>query len=163
MAVDFLLHVGTKLDIQKTMKLRVVSFVGLFDKGKTFLINMLFNKQLPSSKVCVTQGLSCVYIEEKHLLIIDSPGIQATVSLREEDGVDRIVDAQYTEAFLFELISRISDNIIFVVNDFTWLEQKHVQQFYEKFKMQNKSSDIVVVHNFRRTRTAEDAHALFEK
>ena len=97
------------------------------------------------------------------MLIIDSPGVQATVSLRAEDGVDQIVDAQLTESFLYEVIPRISDILVWVVNDFTWPEQKYVQQFYEKFKLLDKQRDIIVVHNLRNTRTCKEARALFEK
>jgi hypothetical protein len=118
-SMQFLQAVGTKLDITNTMALRVISVVGLPDTGKTFLISTLFNRRLPSSRVCVTHGLSCLYIEEYNVLVIDSPAVQATVS-HCNGGANELVDAQITEAFLHELIARVSDNIVFVVNKFTW-------------------------------------------
>ena len=36
----------------------IVAVIGLFDKGKTFILNKLTNENLPSSKKVNTKGLS---------------------------------------------------------------------------------------------------------
>ena len=109
-------------DPQECQDVRIISVVGLFGKGKTFLLNKLFGLRLPSGKTQVTQGLSCVYLKERRMLLIDSPGVQSTVSYR-SDSIDRVVDAQTTKAFLFELVSQLSDHIMFVVSDFTQAQE----------------------------------------
>ena len=50
------------------------------------------------------------------MLVVDSAGVQSTVSYRSQ-AVDAIHDAQTTESLMFEMVSRISHQMIFVVND----------------------------------------------
>ena len=147
------------------LDVRVISVVGLFNKGKAFLLNKLFGLQLPSGKTQVTQGLSFVYVKEHKMLLVDSPGVQSTVSYK-SDSVDRVVDAQSTETFIFELVSQISDHIIFVVNDFTSFEQAKVQMFEKKEQSQRSGKparELIVVHNLCDTQTVEDAEKLFRR
>ena len=42
-------------------RVRIVAVVGLFDKGKTWLTNKLFGKNLPSGKLFTTRGLSFLW------------------------------------------------------------------------------------------------------
>jgi len=150
---------------QECQEVRIISVVGLFNKGKTFLLNKLFGLRLPSGKTQVTQGLSCVYLKERRMLLIDSPGVQSTVSYR-SDSIDRVVDAQTTEAFLFELVSQLSDHIMFVVNDFTSFEQKNIQMFERKEESRSRDKpprELIVVHNLASTQDPAEAEQLFEK
>lgn len=151
-------------DPESGIDVRVISVVGLFNKGKTFLLNKLFGLRLPSGRTQVTQGLLCVYLKERKMLVIDSPGVQSTVSYK-SDGADRVVDAQSTETFIFELISQISDHIIFVVNDFTSFEQLKVQTFEKKELSRNVRAprELIVVHNLCDAHEVEDAEKLFRK
>lgn len=151
-------------DPESGIDVRVISVVGLFNKGKTFLLNKLFGLCLPSGRTQVTQGLSFVYLKERKMLVIDSPGVQSTVSYK-SDCADRVVDAQFTETFIFELISQISDHIIFVVNDFTSFEQLKVQAFEKREQSRNLRAlrELIVVHNLYNTYEVEDAEKLFRK
>jgi hypothetical protein len=159
---DILRSTFAEFSIDSPQEVRIVGVVGLFDKGKTKMINMLFGKSFRSSKVYTTQGLSFVYVPARKMLVVDTAGVQSTVSFRPQD-VEPIVDAQTTEAFLFELISRMSDMLIFVVNDFTWVEQKNVAMFHQKDKLQNKRRELIVLHNLRTTCTLKEAEILFKK
>ena len=161
----WLLKAGSSdFDPDMDLDVRVISVVGLFNKGKAFLLNKLFGLRLPSGKTQVTQGLSCVYLKERKMLLIDSPGVQSTVSYK-SDGADRVVDAQSTETFIFELVSQISDHIIFVVNDFTSFEQLKVQTFEKKELSHTGRAprELIVVHNLCDARLVEDAEKLFAK
>eukprot|EP00438_Fugacium_kawagutii_P009573 Skav212730 [mRNA] locus=scaffold1734:254294:255910:- [translate_table: standard] len=154
---------SSDFDPETSHDVRIISVVGLFNKGKTFLLNKLFGLRLPSGKTQVTQGLSCVYLKERRMLLIDSPGVQSTVSYK-SDNIDRVVDAQSTEAFIFELVSQVSDHIIFVVNDFTSFEQKYVQMFEQKEQIRAKPArELIVVHNLCTTCDADEAGKLFQK
>lgn len=148
----------TDFDPSMGVDVRVISVVGLFNKGKTFLLNKLFGLRLPSGRTQVTQGLSCVYVKDRKMLLIDSPGVQSTVSYR-SDSVDRVVDAQSTETFIFELVSQISDHVIFVVNEFTNFEQAKVQSFAKKEKDRSEPAprELIVVHNCRGRKNIRDA------
>jgi hypothetical protein len=141
---------------------RIVAHMGLFDKGKTWLINQLYGRNLPSGKLHETSGLSMVYVPQQRFLIIDTKGLQAPVSYKTK-GVKQLVDASQTEVFLFELVSRIAHYIIFVVNDFTWPEQRHVVQLHQKYVQSKRENQLIVVHNLRTTRSIREAQELFWK
>lgn len=161
--ICLLRSLSSDFDPETSHDVRIISVVGLFNKGKTFLLNKLFGLRLPSGKTQVTQGLSCVYLKERRMLLIDSPGVQSTVSYK-SDNIDRVVDAQSTEAFIFELVSQVSDHIIFVVNDFTSFEQKYVQMFEQKEQIRSKPArELIVVHNLCTTCDADEAGKLFHK
>jgi len=142
--------------------MRIVAHMGLFDKGKTFLINQLYGKNLPSGKLHETSGLSLVYVPQMRFLVIDTKGLQAPVSYKKK-GVQQLVDASQTEVFLFELVSRIAHYIIFVVNDFTWPEQRHVVQLHQKYVQSKRENQLIVLHNLRTTRSIREATELFYK
>ena len=152
---------GSEFAVEEVHDVRIISVVGLFNKGKTFFLNKLFNVNLPCGKTNVTEGLSCLYIKERRMLIIDSPGVQSTVSFR-SDSMDRVVDAQSTEAFLHELLSQISHHVLFVVNDFTSFEQRYMQLFQEKEQSCHRGvREIVVIHNLCDTADPKEAEDLF--
>jgi hypothetical protein len=142
--------------------IRLVAHMGLFDKGKTFLANKLYGKSLPSGKLHETTGLSMVYIPDLRFLVIDTKGLQAPVSYKGK-GVKQLVDASQTEVFLFELVSRIAHYILFVVNDFTWPEQRHIVQLHQKYVQSKRENQLVVIHNLRTTRSVHEAEELFFK
>jgi hypothetical protein len=159
-------------DIALKARYRIIAVVGLFDKGKTFLINKLLGVNLPSGKLVATKGLSFLHIKEKRMLIVDSASVQAAVSHRAKatPGQDikvapctSTVDAQTTESLLFEMISRIAHHLIFVVNDLTWFEQKYISMLHQKYVQAGQSKELMVVHNLRSTSTISEARELFEK
>jgi len=143
--------------------IRIVAHMGLFDKGKTFLINQFYGKNLPSGKLHETTGLSMIYLPKQRFLVIDTKGLQAPVSYKTESGVKQLVDASQTEIFMFELVSRIAHYIIFVVNDFTWPEQRHIVQLHQKYVQSKRENQLIVAHNLRTTRSVREAHELFWK
>ena len=55
---------------------------------------------LPSGKLWTTKGLSFLWIKERRMLVVDSAGVQSTVSYRAQ-AVDAIHDAQTTESLMF--------------------------------------------------------------
>jgi len=162
--ISILRWAGSAFDIcsSQLSGVRIVAHMGLFDKGKTWLINTLYGKNLPSGKLHETSGLSMVYVPHMRFLIIDTKGLQAPVSYKTK-GVKQLVDASQTEVFLFELVSRIAHYIIFVVNDFTWPEQRHVVQLHQKYVISKRENQLIVAHNLRTTRSCREAQELFWK
>ena len=160
--IEFLQAPESKFDFTRESRYRIVAVVGLFDKGKTFLINKLFGKNLPSGKKCPTTGISFLWIEDLEMLVLDSAGVQRPVS--QCDGAfQSIQDARATESFMFEMISRIADYMIFVVNDFTWFEQEYVSMLHRKYEQMLRHTELIVVHNLRDTYEAEEAKDLFDQ
>ena len=161
--IRFLQHAESKLQVASAGRFRIVAVVGLFDKGKTFLINKLFGVNLPSGKLHTTKGLSFLWIEERRMLVLDSAGVQSTVSYRAQAVQDAILDAQTTESLMFEMISRIAHHMIFVVNDLTWFEQKYVAMLHQKYVQGGQQKELVVVHNLRNTTEVQEACKLFSR
>lgn len=164
MQIDVLRWAHSTFNIQEADQdgIRIVAHMGLFDKGKTFLINTLYCKNLPSGKLHETTGLSMVYVPDLRFLVIDTKGLQAPVSYKTK-GVKQLVDASQTEVFMFELVSRLAHYIIFVVNDYTWPEQRHIVQLHQKYVQSKRENQLIVVHNLRTTRSVHEADELFYK
>ena len=160
--IPFLQHAESMLQVATAGRFRIVAVVGLFDKGKTWLTNKLFGVNLPSGKLHTTRGLSFLWIEERRMLVLDSAGVQSTVSYQKQD-VDAILDAQTTESLMFEMISRIAHHMIFVVNDLTWFEQKYVAMLHQKYVQGGQQKELVVVHNLRNTMDKGEAGKLFQR
>mmetsp|Transcript_91425 Transcript_91425/g.258901 ORF Transcript_91425/g.258901 Transcript_91425/m.258901 type:complete len:777 (+) Transcript_91425:32-2362(+) len=164
MRVDILQWAHSAFNIAEPDRqgLRIVAHLGLFDKGKTFLINQFYGKKLPSGKLHETTGLSMIHIPKLRFLVIDTKGLQAPVSYKSK-GVKQLVDASQTEIFLFELVSRLAHYIIFVVNDFTWPEQRDIVQLHQKYVQSKRENQLIVAHNLRTTRSVHEAVELFWK
>ena len=117
---------------------------------------------LPSGKLLTTKGLSFLWIQERRMLVVDSAGVQSTVSYRAQ-AVDAIHDAQTTESLMFEMVSRISHHMVFVVNDLTWFEQKYVAMLHQKYVQCKQHKELIVVHNLRHTSDVQEATKLFKR
>lgn len=155
--IKLLQFAASKFEAMQEQRVRIVAVVGLFDKGKTWLTNKLFGKNLPSGKLFTTRGLSFLWVPERRMLVLDSPGVQGTVSYKSRD-VDAILDARTTESMMFDMICKISHHVILVVNDNTWLEQEYAAMLLRVF-----GEGLIVVHNMRMTSCAQEAQELFAR
>ena len=106
----------------------IVSVVGLYDKGKTFVLNNLAESNLPSGKKVTTAGLSFKYVDiEKgtKLILLDTAGSYSPVKITSDCS---IIEKEATEMFILDLVFDVSDYFIFVVNDFTSLDQRYLDK-----------------------------------
>ena len=106
----------------------IVAVVGLYDKGKTFCLNNLSFSNLPSGKKVNTKGLSFKYVnldEGTRLILLDTAGSYSPVKV--ENNMS-IVEKEATEMFQLDLVFDISDYFLFVVNDFTSLDQRYLDK-----------------------------------
>ncbi|CAJ1334467.1 unnamed protein product [Effrenium voratum] len=161
--IKFLQKAESTFKASAEERYKIVSIVGLFDKGKTWLTNRMLGTKLPNGKLCTTRGLSFLWVEDRRMLVLDSAGVQATVSYRADRSqtVQPILDARATESLVFDMISRISHHMIFVVNDFTWFEQEYVEMLHQKYVQGHHNKELIVVHNLRMTSEVEEAQELF--
>jgi hypothetical protein len=132
---------------------RGVGVLGLFDKGKTHILNRIFCMELPHGNTQTTQGISIVFdysksdesdfIRQDPWLVIDSAGFQATVDFSSmssqltKDGrkameATLIAQQQVYEQFIFDLVAYTAHLALFIVNDLTWIEQQLIQRVAEK-------------------------------
>jgi hypothetical protein len=100
----------------------IVSVVGLYDKGKTFVLNNITNINLPSGKKINTKGLSFKTVSVDNgtnLVLLDTAGSYSPVKVVNELSV---MEKEATEMFVLDIVFELSDYFICVVNDFTSLD-----------------------------------------
>jgi len=105
-----------------------VAVIGLYDKGKTFVLNSLTSTNLPSGKKISTKGLSFKQVDVDSgtkLILVDTAGSYSPVKVDNELSV---VEKEATELFLLDIVFDISDYFICVVNDFTSLDQRYLDK-----------------------------------
>ena len=126
----------------------VVAVLGLYDKGKTFVLNSLTESKLPSGKKVATKGLSFKHVEVDggtRFVLLDSEGSYSPVKVSNELSV---VEKEATELFLQELIFEMSDYFLCVVNDFTSLDQRYLDKLTRNLQGSKKDfREVIVVHN----------------
>lgn len=153
---------------------KIVSILGLYDKGKSFLINKLFHLTLGSGKRVHTRGVSMKFTsaavpsnnpeeDKKDVLVLDTAGVHSPGKIYDQLS---IIDKKSTEMFTQDLVFHLTDFIIVVVNDLTWPDQEYLLALNNKLKKSEKATSyfgVVVVHNFKETDNEEEFLALWKE
>ena len=129
----------------------VVAVVGLYDKGKTFVLNNISGSNLPSGKKVNTRGLSFKHVDMDSgtkLILLDTAGSYSPVKVTSEFSV---AEKEATELFLLDLVFDISDYFICVVNDFTSLDQRYLDKVSRSLQISRKKTfrEVIVLHNLK--------------
>lgn len=106
----------------KALEGATVAVTGLYDKGKTFVLNSLTMSNLPSGKKVTTRGISFKHVNVDNgtkLILVDTAGTYSPVKIENELS---IVDKEATETFISDLVFDLADYFLCVVNDFTSLD-----------------------------------------
>jgi len=137
----------------------VVLVLGLFDKGKTWLLNKLCNVGLPSGETVHTEGLSFklprgIKGADSNIILLDTAGSHSPIKdvSKESIGLKKAF-----EHFLTELALSLSDVIFIVVNEITWPDQEFIEGLMTSFQNNGEiSRNLVIIHNFKNTETKND-------
>ncbi|CAD8086757.1 unnamed protein product [Paramecium sonneborni] len=133
-----------------------VAVVGLYDKGKTFVLNNLTQSNLPSGKKVTTKGISFKHVDVDsgtQLILVDTAGSYSPVKIQ---SALSIVEREATEHFIIDLVFELSDYFICVVNDFTSLDQRYLDRLTRQLQNSSKTfREIIVVHNLKEIETPE--------
>lgn len=121
-----------------------VSIVGMYNRGKTFLLNELTGGELRTGCVAHTVGLSIIAPSDD-LVFLDTAGQNQPVAA--DDGAIR--DRLLSEQFLRDLVVEVSDVIIVVVNQLTLNDQQFLKTLHKMEQKSHTRKSIIVVHNFR--------------
>jgi len=129
----------------------IVAVVGLYDKGKTFVLNNLSFSNLPSGKKVNTKGLSFKYVDVDRgtkLILLDTAGSYSPVKV--ENNLS-IIEKEATEHFILELVFEVADYFLFVVNDFTSLDQRYLDKLSRSLQTSPTKGfkEVIVIHNFK--------------
>ena len=135
----------------------VFSLVGMYDKGKTFVLNRLTGLNFKSGKKHTTRGISMkeVTIDREKFFVLDTAGTNSPIDFSKIQERDK----KLTEAYIQELAFSLSDYFIVVVNDFTAKDQKFLKKLIRYIENYKASKSIIVVHNLKDVRT-KDLHLL---
>jgi hypothetical protein len=155
----------------------VVGLLGYYSKGKSFLVNNLyeagrainpgllwFNKKGPQLNVregagVTTQGISGVYtsykdnINEAKLLLLDTAGRNAP-SLNVGTAIakqrEQISELRSKERLIDDIIIDIADTILYVVDELLNEDQRTILHIIEEMEKKDVRQDLYVIHNFKR-------------
>ena len=157
-----------------TKKSCTVSIIGNFNRGKTFILSYLSNRLLPTGYNVHTEGISCIYPQEKDepISYLDSAGFEVPISRKQNkeeekkydissqkekkefDGKESdyildkpIIDKQFTDIFMQRFLVETSDVILIVVGQLTFSDQKLINRILVEFE-HRKDKRIVILHNF---------------
>jgi len=140
-----------------TMRGSIVSVVGLYNKGKTLVINNLSDALLPSGAKVTTRGLSfvCPLSFAGSMVFLDTAGTHSPVQVHSEDA---LLDRRATELLIQDLVFDLADYFLVVVQDLTWPDQEFIQGLVSKLNDSQKHfKQVIVIHNFRDTEEIQDA------
>ena len=91
-----------------------MAVLGLYDKGKTFVLNNLTETKLPSGKKVATKGLSFKHVEVDggtRFVLLDSEGSYSPVkvcnelSVVEKEATELFLQARYNIIILYHIIA----------------------------------------------------------
>ena len=171
--------------MEEEEKICPMCFLGETNKGKTFIINLLTNKNLKSGSEYKTEGISCKFSdfeysyneindsinsnESEKFLLFDSAGrsepllIEPEEKVKIKDDLKRIVESNYrdlrlSEEFLKNLLINNSQIILVVVNQLTLSEQI----FLYELKNQQNFDQLFIIHNLFNFEKREDLEDYIE-
>jgi len=184
---------NSNLDLKSIQKANwnatVVAVVGLYNKGKTTVLNLMTGTEFQALNTIRTKGISFKLLKTPpngQLILLDTAGMYSPVTYEDvpKEAVtdsttetatenDRhfanlIAEKKATEHFLQELIFEISDVLIVVVDNLTVLDQEYLQTMHMKITRgsninNQKIKKFYIVHNFRDTTNEKEALARWKE
>ena len=137
----------------------VVSVIGAYNRGKTFLLNQLCHISLPTGNLMHTEGVSITAGRENYtkIVFLDTAGADTPVKL------DALECKRATDALLRELVLHLCSFIIIVVNRLRASDQMYIQQILKFCRTTNKKLGIIIVHNFFDLSTLADIEKVIKE
>jgi HSP20 family molecular chaperone IbpA/ABC-type cobalamin/Fe3+-siderophores transport system ATPase subunit len=137
----------------------VVSVLGSYNRGKSFLLNELCDIKLPSSNLIHTEGISITAgrNQAQHIIFIDTAGTDTAIPK------DQLDDKKATEALLREVALHLCSYIIIVVNRLRATDQSYINQVLTHSKNANCTKNIIIIHNLIDVETKKDIDEVIQK
>ncbi|XP_062519074.1 uncharacterized protein LOC134194179 [Corticium candelabrum] len=155
-----------------------IAVVGLYNKGKTYVLNRIGKTNLPEGAGCRTTGISMKTGNGNILsrfTLLDIAGFDAPVRV----GQDRsaVYYKKYVDRFIEELALNLATAVVVVMNNITLTDQlylEHVRKAMHSFKIdyaaasgiseripEEKFPDLIVIHNFSSYGNLEECKKAF--
>ena len=137
----------------------IVSILGSYNRGKSFLLNQLCGINLPGRNLIHTEGISITAGRDvaKDIIFIDIAGTDTVIPKNELD------DKKATEALLREMALHLCSFIIIVVNHLRVTDQSYIRQVLNYTKNSNPRKNIIIVHNLVDVETKKDMDDVIDK
>ena len=137
-------------------KVSIVSVLGNKNTGKSFILHLLTDKNIPNGYTVTTEGLSFIIPDEENnrdedYILIDTAGTESPLLIDKQEnltleGKDKMAkDRQITDYFLQKFILEKSDIFICVVDNLTLTDQKFINRIIKNYT--NKT--IFIIHNLK--------------
>ncbi|CAF2368999.1 unnamed protein product [Rotaria sp. Silwood2] len=139
----------------------IVTVLGAYNRGKSFLLKNLCNIELPDGNLVHTEGLSITAGRENYtnIVFLDTAGTDTPVNN------DEIEYKRATEALLREVVLHLSTFLIIVVNRLRATDQTYIRQIL-KYCRDSQSTlnkkNIIIVHNLLDIETIEDINKIIQ-
>ncbi|EGC39585.1 hypothetical protein DICPUDRAFT_147652 [Dictyostelium purpureum] len=150
-----------KLQIKSENNRRaVVSVLGLYNKGKSYVLSRILGLKLVSSFFEHTEGLSILLSRAditEVLIGLDTKGSQKPVKYYDEA---KMKDFKATERFIQTLSLNLSDIVLIVVDRLTYDDQLYIKQIKQTFR--NKEN-IIIVHNLIHVKLIKDLEKVIKE
>jgi len=134
----------------------IVSVLGEFNRGKTWVLNRLAGTHLPCGVNIRTEGLSFkrLTLAKKEIALLDTAGSGAPVR---SVTTGQLQQKKATEKFLRDVVFECADVFLYIVNDISAEEQIQLHSLSLSLE-QSGSGDrrILVIHNLRERTTAQE-------
>ncbi|CAF3926583.1 unnamed protein product [Rotaria sp. Silwood1] len=139
----------------------IVTILGAYNRGKTFLLKNLCKIELPDGNLVHTEGLSITAGRENYtnIVFLDTAGTDTPVTN------DEIEFKRATEALLREVVLYLSTFLIIVVNRLRYTDQTYIRQILKYCRdSQNtpNKKNIIIVHNLFDVETIEDVDKIIQ-
>ena len=137
---------------------KIVSFTGLYNKGKTFILSKIFGCQNPSDSPLtgfdqITKGLCIKIDEQNHILYLDSEGFERAITKKWYRSNANLYDNDFElrlrairEKIYQQFILEHSDIIVIVLSQLTNSDQKLLERIKSWKNIEKKK--IIILHNF---------------
>ncbi|CAF0900355.1 unnamed protein product [Adineta steineri] len=137
----------------------IVSVVGSYNRGKSFLLNQFCNIELPNGNLIHTEGISITAGRDlaENIIFIDTAGTDTPIPR------DKLDDKKATEALLREIALYLCSYIIIVVNRLRATNQSYIQQVLKHCENSNSNKNIIIVHNLMDVQTIEDVNKIIKE
>ena len=151
-----------KNKIDKIKKFPVVTIIGNFDKGKTFILSELSRRNFPSGFdvetpwVCIHYPKNEKESEFLNAILIDSAGFETPLDFNQDkefSTLDVINDRTLSQDFHQKFLIHVSHLILIVVNKMTLTDQKQLKHLLDIIPDTKK---VCIVHNFNHINSIND-------
>eukprot|EP00667_Euglena_gracilis_P005002 EG_transcript_5025 len=136
----------------------IVTVLGEFNRGKTWVLNRLTGTRLPTGVNIRTEGLSFkrLTLARKELALLDTAGAGSPVR---SVTPGQLQQKKATEKFLRDVVFECADIFLYVVNDISAEEQIQLHSLALSLEQSSKEDKrIIVIHNLRERVTEEEMH-----